>query len=106
MFYKSIRNIAMAGALLTATATAFAATTPKDMTCQEFINLDPQAATPVAMWVLNSYTEYAGGDYVALTEVDTTLTPQIIELCKKHPSEKLVNLKMDILEFAKQPKKS
>ena len=102
MLYKSIRNIAMMGILLTAAATSFAATTPKDMTCQQFINLDPQAATPIAMWFLNSYTEYKGGDYVDLNEVDTAVTPQLIDLCKKNPDKKLAELKQSLLGFAKK----
>lgn len=102
MLYKSMRNAALMGILLTAAATSFAATTPKDMTCQQFINLDSQAATPVAMWFLNSFTEYKGGDYVDLNEVDTAVTPQIIDLCKKNPDKKLGDLKQDFLGFAKK----
>ncbi|GKX50884.1 HdeA/HdeB family chaperone [Budvicia aquatica] len=102
MLYKSIRNMAMAGILLAVAGTSFAATTPDGMTCKQFINLDPQAATPVAFWVLNSYSEYKGGDYVALNEVDTMLTPQLIKLCKENPDKKLTDMKQDILNLSKK----
>lgn len=36
----------------------------KDMTCQEFIDLNPKAMTPVAWWMLHEETVYKGGDTV------------------------------------------
>jgi len=67
--------------------------TPEDMTCLEFINLDPQAMLPVSWWMQHQETIYKGGDTVSLTETDTTSIPQLLELCKKNPQEKIYNLK-------------
>lgn len=74
---------------------AFAAekVTPEEMTCQEFINLNPQAMLPVAWWMLHEETIYKGGDTVSLSETDTTRVPQLLERCKQNPQEKIYNLK-------------
>jgi len=80
---------------LSNSSAAFAAdkVTPEDMTCLEFINLDPQAMLPVAWWMQHQETIYKGGDTVSLTETDTTSIPQLLELCKKSPQEKLYSFK-------------
>lgn len=67
--------------------------TPEEMTCQEFINLDPQAMLPVAWWMQHQETIYKGGDTVSLSETDTTSIPQLLEICKKNPQEKLYSFK-------------
>ncbi|EDU60693.1 ABC transporter substrate-binding protein [Providencia stuartii] len=59
--------------------------TPEKMTCQEYINLNPQSWAPVALWITNMDTQFKGGDYVALTEQSVAEAPQIVEFCKKHP---------------------
>lgn len=96
--YSCSKIAAMLGGLTFLALTnssAFAAekVTPEDMTCQEFINLDPQAMLPVAWWMQHQETIYKGGDTVSLSETDTTSIPQIIELCKKNPQEKLYSFK-------------
>ena len=48
----------------------------KDMTCQEFIDLNPKAMTPVAWWMLHEETVYKGGDTVTLNETDLTQIPK------------------------------
>jgi len=80
---------------LASSPAAFAAdkVTPEEMTCQEFINLNPQAMLPVAWWMLHQETVYKGGDTVSLSETDTTSVPQLLEICKKNPQEKIYNLK-------------
>ncbi|HDL8054381.1 acid-activated periplasmic chaperone HdeB [Yersinia enterocolitica] len=108
MSYKSLRNIALTGLLLSAAATSFAATTsatattPSDMTCKEFLDLNPKSFTPVVYWVLNDDTQYKKGDYVDLHETDTIVTPKVVEVCKKSPESKLSEIKQDILGFAKK----
>ncbi len=37
--------------------------TPKGMSCQEFVDLNPQTMAPVAFWVLNEDEDFKGGDY-------------------------------------------
>ncbi|CNI20465.1 acid-activated periplasmic chaperone HdeB [Yersinia pekkanenii] len=109
MSYKSLRNIALTSLLLTAAATSFAATTakatattPSDMTCKEFLDLNPKSFTPVVFWVLNDDTQYKKGDYVDFQETDTIVTPKVVEVCKKSPESKLSEIKQDIVGFAKK----
>ena len=64
-----------------------------DMTCQEFIDLNPKAMTPVAWWMLHEKTEYKGGDTVTLTETDQTQIPEVVEYCKKNPQKNLYTFK-------------
>lgn len=65
----------------------------ENMTCEEFINLNPKAMLPVAWWMLNEETVYQGGDSVSLNETDLTSIPQVFEYCKKHPQLKLYSFK-------------
>ena len=74
-------------------ALAAVKTTPENMTCQEFISLNPQAMLPVAWWMLHEETIYKGGDTVSLSETDTTSIPALLELCKKNPQQKLYSFK-------------
>lgn len=91
MSYKSLRNIALTGLLLlcrdnlcsyTCTTAKATGTTPSDMTCKEFLDLNPKSFTPVVYWVLNDDTQYKKGDYVDLHETDTIVTPKVVEVCK------------------------
>ncbi|CNK19178.1 acid-resistance protein [Yersinia frederiksenii] len=96
MLYKSLANIMIATALLTTVAPVFAApspTTPKDMTCKEFLDLNPKSMTPVAFWILNEDTQYKKGDNVDFQEIDTVYTPKIIDICKKSPDKKVSEIK-------------
>lgn len=65
----------------------------KDMTCQEFIDLNPKAMTPVAWWMLHEETVYKGGDTVTLNETDLTQIPKVIEYCQKNPQKQLYTFK-------------
>lgn len=107
MFKKSLRNIVLGCLLLPAAtvavaATASSATTPGDMTCKEFLDLNPKSLTPVVYWVMNDDTQYKGGDYVDLHETGTIVTPKVVEACQKTPDKKLAEMKSDILSFAKK----
>lgn len=106
MFNKSLRNIALSCLLLPAATLAVAATadstTPSDMTCKEFLDLNPKSLTPVVFWVMNNDTQYKGGDFVDLHETGTIVTPKVIEACQKTPDKKLIEMKEDILAFAKK----
>ncbi len=55
-----------------ATDNAKTEVTPKGMSCQEFIDLNPQTMAPVAFWVLNEDEDFKGGDYVDYNETVTT----------------------------------
>ncbi|HEF8771189.1 HdeA/HdeB family chaperone [Providencia manganoxydans] len=76
---------AMAAFSVNAMAADSNVVTPEKMTCQEYINLNPQSWAPVALWITNAETQFKGGDYVALTEQSVAEAPQIVEFCKKNP---------------------
>lgn len=106
MLKKSLRNIALGCLLLPTTTLAIAAmadpTTPSDMTCKEFLDLNPKSMTPVVFWMLNDDTQYKGGDYVDLHETGSIVTPKVVEACQQTPDKKLTEMKDDIAAFAKK----
>lgn len=67
--------------------------TPKNMSCQEFIDLNPQTMAPVAFWMLNKDVDFKGGDYVDFNETETTAVPLTLEICKKNPHSPLKDIK-------------
>ena len=67
-------------------------TTPANMTCQEFINMNPKTMTPIAFWVINRNTDFKGGDYVDWHEVETVSVPKMIKQCHQTPKVKLGEL--------------
>ncbi|AUY00198.1 acid-resistance protein [Salmonella enterica subsp. enterica serovar Senftenberg] len=71
-------------------------TFPKGMSCQEFVDLNPQTMAPVAFWVLNEDEDFKGGDYVDFQETETTAVPLAVELCKKNPQSELSKIKDEI----------
>ena len=62
---------------------------PQNMTCKEFVDMNPKAMTPVVFWIINQDTQFKGGDYVDWTEVNTTSIPRLIKICKTNPESKL-----------------
>lgn len=88
----SISIIITAAALSTTFNSAFAAqqeTTPQNITCQEFMDMNPKSMTPIAFWVVNRNTDFKGGDYVHWHEVETVAVPKIFKQCQKTPHAKL-----------------
>ncbi|EBO0863160.1 acid-activated periplasmic chaperone HdeB [Salmonella enterica] len=79
-----------------ATDTTKTNVTPKGMSCQEFVDLNPQTMAPVAFWVLNEDEDFKGGDYVDFQETETTAVPLAVELCKKIPQSELSKIKDEI----------
>ncbi|MEX2942928.1 acid-activated periplasmic chaperone HdeB [Serratia fonticola] len=95
---KFTKNILIASALVVAginvaNAETTDKTTPQDMTCKEFIDLNPKAMTPVAFWVVNKDNVFQQGDYVDWNEVETTYVPLVIKACKQKPESKLEEFK-------------
>ncbi|WP_435952114.1 acid-activated periplasmic chaperone HdeB [Dryocola sp. BD626] len=74
------------------TAFALQETTPQNMTCQEFIDMNPRTMTPIAFWVVNKNTDFKGGDYVDWHEVETVSVPQMVKECHQNPKAKLGEL--------------
>ncbi|CNB61396.1 acid-activated periplasmic chaperone HdeB [Yersinia intermedia] len=106
MLYKSLLNIVIVITTFLTISTVFAAsspTTPTDMTCKEFLDLNPKSMTPVAFWIINKDTKYKEGDSIDFQEIDTVYTPKIIDICKKSPDKKITNMKKDIEGVAKKP---
>ena len=96
MLYKSLLNIVIVITTFLTISTVFAAsspTTPTDMTCKEFLDLNPKSMTPVAFWIINKDTKYKEGDSIDFQEIDTVYTPKIIDICKKSPDQKVTDIK-------------
>lgn len=72
--------------LMTSPAFAVEETTPQNMTCQEFMDMNPKSMTPVAFWVVNRNTDFSGGDYVDWHEVETVSVPKMLQECHKNPA--------------------
>ena len=87
----SISIIIAAAALSTSIDSAFAEqeTTPQNMTCPEFMDMNPKSMTPIAFWVVNRNTDFKGGDYVHWHEDETVAVPKIFKQCQKTPHAKL-----------------
>jgi acid stress chaperone HdeB len=107
MLYKSLLNIIIAIFSFVTVTAVFAAsspTTPADMTCKEFLDLNPKSMTPVAFWILNEDTRYEKGDFVDFQETDTIFTPKVIDICKKSPDKKMSNIiKKEIQGATRKP---
>jgi acid stress chaperone HdeB len=71
------------------TVNANASNDPNAMTCQEYIDMNPKAMTPVAFWVVNKDTHYKDGDYVDLEDVETVSAPLLLNICHAKPESKL-----------------
>ena len=71
-------------------------TTPANMTCQEYLDMNPKAMTPVAFWAINNETVYKGGDTVDWNETDNVSVPKLIKLCKAKPESKIMQWVNDI----------
>lgn len=63
--------------------------TPENMTCHEYVDLNPRAMTPVAFWVVNKDTDYKGGDFVDWNEVETISVPLLLKICDEQPKSKI-----------------
>ncbi|MBV8044452.1 acid-activated periplasmic chaperone HdeB [Pluralibacter sp.] len=102
-FTLSTVGVFVAAVLVTAGVSAVSkGVTPKNMNCQEFIDLNPQTMAPVAFWMLNEDEDFKGGDYVDFNETETTAVPLTIELCKKHPQSALKNIKDEVKKELKK----
>lgn len=71
-------------------------TTPENMTCQEYLDMNSKAMTPVAFWAINNETVYKGGDTVDLVETDTVSVPKLIKICLAKPESKIMQWVNDI----------
>ncbi len=91
--------------LMTSPAFAVQETTPQNMTCQEFMDMNPKSMTPVAFWVVNRNTDFSGGDYVDWHEVETVSVPKMLQQCHKNPAAKLGDLNSFIKKKA-SPRRS
>ncbi|MGG4607594.1 HdeA/HdeB family chaperone [Providencia sp. Me31A] len=77
--------ITMSTLAFNAAASDKTASTPENMTCKEYVDLNPKSWAPVALWVTSQDTQFKNGDWVALSEQSVAEAPLIIEFCKKNP---------------------
>lgn len=102
MSYKLTRNALLIGLSFSAASCAFAETTPDSMTCKEFVDLNPKAASPVVYWVASEDIINKQGDSFDIEKVDTYVTPQVFALCKESPQRKVSSFKQEIKDFVKK----
>ncbi|MGE8191075.1 HdeA/HdeB family chaperone [Pseudomonas sp. NPDC086278] len=102
MTYKALCSIALASLILSSAGGAYAATTPDNMTCQQFLDMTPEAHSPVILWVVSDDTINKEGDSFSKTTVDATVLPKVVELCKKNPTKKITSFKQEIAGFFKK----
>ncbi|MEL4012912.1 acid-activated periplasmic chaperone HdeB [Dryocola clanedunensis] len=76
-------------------AFALQETTPQNMTCQKFTDMNPKTMTPIAFWVVNKNTDFKGGDYIDWHEVETVSVPQMVKQCNQNPHAKLGELNLN-----------
>uniref|UniRef100_UPI003D15487A HdeA/HdeB family chaperone n=1 Tax=Citrobacter freundii TaxID=546 RepID=UPI003D15487A len=65
---------------------------PQDMTCKEFVNLNPKYMAAIAFVVVNENSDLNADNYVSLHEVETVSVPKMIKQCHQTPSAKLGEL--------------
>ncbi|EEC0438226.1 acid-resistance protein [Salmonella enterica subsp. enterica] len=65
---------------------------PGDMTCREFIRMNPKARAPVIFWVINRNSDLKEGSFVDWREVETTMVPKMIKQCHQTPQSTLAEL--------------
>lgn len=96
-FSLATAGVFAAAVLATASVGAVAKEmTPKNMNCQQYIDLDPQALVPVTFWMLNEDEDFKGGDYVDFQETETTAVPLTLDMCKKQPKSELTKIKDEV----------
>ncbi|MRS14575.1 acid-resistance protein [Enterobacteriaceae bacterium RIT691] len=87
-----VANLAIVASALVSSCAVNAIAADKksnDITCQEFVDLNPQTMSPVAFWVYNDDQKLKGGDYVSLQETETVAVPLTLQLCKDKPQAKI-----------------
>lgn len=82
-------SVAVMATINIASAETLNESIPQNMTCKEFVDMNPKAMTPVAFWIVNKDTDFQGGDYVDWNEVETVSVPQLVKICKQKPESKL-----------------
>ncbi|ECE2104595.1 acid-resistance protein [Salmonella enterica subsp. enterica serovar Newport] len=65
---------------------------PGDITCREFIRMNPKARAPVIFWVINRNSDLKEGSFVDWREVETTMVPKMIKQCHQTPQSTLAEL--------------
>lgn len=88
----SVAITAMTIAFSINNAFALQESTPSDMTCQEFIDMNPNAMAPVAFWVVNRNSDLKGGHYVDWHSIENVSVPQMLALCHRRPHVTLGNI--------------
>lgn len=93
---KSTLVATLSAALFIPLSSTFAANvdmTPKNMSCKEFLDLNPKAMAPIAFFMLDDVTDYKGGDSVSLRESAVIAVPPMVEFCKKNQDKKVYEFK-------------
>lgn len=62
---------------------------PSDMTCQEYIDLQPEYRPSIAFWLANRDNNFTGPNYVSMQTAITVWEPELLKKCKKNKNQKL-----------------
>ncbi|QLY70620.1 ABC transporter substrate-binding protein [Citrobacter freundii] len=84
--------VSFSASMSRALATETAEVAPQNMTCKEFVNLNPKYMAAIAFVVVNENSDLNSDNYVSLYEVETVSVPKMIKQCHQTPSAKLGEL--------------
>ncbi|MEL2356535.1 acid-activated periplasmic chaperone HdeB [Klebsiella pneumoniae] len=96
LFLTPVVTLVLLNANAAVAAEKASETTPQNMTCREYLDMNAKAMTPVAYWAINNETVYKGGDTVDWNETDTVSVPKLIKICHEKPESKIMQWVNDI----------
>ena len=63
------------------------------MRCQDYLQLDPRAWTPMVIWLMNDPFSLEPPEWTDFHEAEQVLTPILTEICRQEPDAWLTSLR-------------
>ncbi|APP33601.1 HdeA/HdeB family chaperone [Klebsiella pneumoniae] len=63
------------------------------MRCQDYLQLDPRAWTPMVIWLMNDPFSLEPPEWTDFHEAELVLTPILTEICRQEPDVWLTSLR-------------
>lgn len=63
------------------------------MRCQDYLQLDPRARTPMVIWLMNDPFSLEPPEWTDFHEAELVLTPILTEICRQGPDVWLTSLR-------------
>lgn len=63
------------------------------MRCQDYLQLDPRAWTPMVIWLMNDPFSLEPPEWTDFQEAELVLTPILTEICRQEPDVWLTSLR-------------